>query len=150
MILRFCISCIPLAIWLFSGVKLLIKALYLALHNQFPLVLSAKLLAAAWVLSSVKYRFVLKRSMTRQHELDAQLLIKEISPLVFIKRSFLSRRMLIILIMLMLSSTLQHPTTKPLLSFLMCSSVSYALFKVSLAHWKSLKKLKAKYSVYYC
>ncbi|AGT64849.1 hypothetical protein O179_00535 [Chlamydia trachomatis] len=57
--------------------------------------------------------------------------------------------MFVIISMSVISSLLHRSTTIPLLSFLMCSSVSYALFKTSLAHWKSLKELKSKYSVYY-
>lgn len=149
MIPRFSIACIPLAVWLFSGAKLLVKSLYLALHYQFSLVLSAELFAIAWILASIKHRFILRKSMLKQHELDAQLLIKEISPWTFIKRSFSSKRMFVIISMSVISSLLHRSTTIPLLSFLMCSSVSYALFKTSLAHWKSLKELKSKYSVYY-
>lgn len=72
MIPRFSIACIPLAVWLFSGAKLLVKSLYLALHYQFSLVLSAELFAIAWI-----HRFILSKSMLKQHELDAQLLIKK-------------------------------------------------------------------------
>ncbi|AHH22763.1 hypothetical protein C6H88_01930 [Chlamydia muridarum str. Nigg] len=149
MISRFGVACIPLTIWLFSGTKLLAKALYLALHNQFSPILAAQLFAAAWVISSIKFRLILKKSVMKQHELDAQLLIKEISPLMFVRRSLLSKRMFVILSMSIISSTMHRSTTIPLFSFLMCSSVSYALFKASLAHWKLLKELKAKYSIYY-
>ena len=149
MIARFGVACLPLAIWLYSGAKLLAKALYLAIHYRVPLILAAELFAVAWVIASVKYHLLLKKSVNKQHELDARLLIKEISPQTFIKKSFLSKRMFVVLGMSVISSTLHRSTTIPILSFLMCSSVSYALFKASLVHWKLLKKLKAKYSIYY-
>ncbi|WP_375793369.1 hypothetical protein O1W69_04520 [Chlamydia sp. 12-01] len=134
--------CLPGILWLSAGVKLLLKASAVVYQPDFSFKIFAPLAMGAWVIASLKYRFLLLKSVSSQNELSHQLLSESISKKKYIKKSFLSKRFLIIAIMISISLLLRRYVDNPAILFFIRSTIGYALIKTALTYFaKSHKTL---------
>ncbi|AAP05215.1 hypothetical protein [Chlamydia caviae] len=134
--------CLPGILWLSAGVKLLLKASAAVYQPEFSFKIFAPLAMGAWVIASLKYRFLLLKSVSSQNELSRQLLLETISKQNYIKKSFVSKRFLIMAAMIAISLLLRRYIHNETTLFFIRSTIGYALIKTALTYFaKSHKTL---------
>ncbi|MEF9497175.1 hypothetical protein [Chlamydia sp. 04-14] len=134
--------CLPGILWLSAGVKLLLKASVVVYQPDFSFKIFAPLAMGAWIIASLKYRYLLLKSVSSQNELSLQLLSKTISKKNYIKKSFISKRFLIMAAMISISLLLRRYIDNQAILFLIRSTIGYALIKTALTYFaKSHKTL---------
>ncbi|BAE81309.1 hypothetical protein [Chlamydia felis Fe/C-56] len=133
---------LPGLLWLSAGVKLLLKASAVVYQPDFSFTVFAPLAMGAWVVASLKYRFLLLKSVSSQNELSRQLLSEAVSKKNYIKKSFLSKRFLVMATMIAFSLLLRRYIDNSATLFFIRSTIGYALIKTALTYFaKSHKTL---------
>ncbi|WP_348664016.1 hypothetical protein [Chlamydia vaughanii] len=133
--------CLPGILWLSAGVKLLLKASTAVYEPAFSFKIFAPLAMGAWVLASLKYRYILLKSASFQNELARQLVSEGISKKIYIKRSFLSKRFLILVAMVSISIFIRKYIESPAILFFIRSTIGYALIKTALTYFAKSQKI---------
>ncbi|AFS26948.1 putative inner membrane protein [Chlamydia psittaci CP3] len=70
---------LPGILWLLGGIKLLLKASMIVYQPDFSFKILVLLAMGAWFVASLKYRFLLLKSVSAQNDLSNQLLLGNIS-----------------------------------------------------------------------
>lgn len=129
----------PGILWLSAGIKLLLKASLIVYEPGFSFRLFCLLAMGAWVLASLKYHYILSKSVSYQSELARQLDENIISKKTYIKKIFLSKRMLILVAMVSITVFIRKFIDNVAVLFFIRSAIGYALIKSSAAYFsKSL------------
>lgn len=89
---------LPGLLWLFAGVKLLLKASLIVYESAFSFRFLFLLAMGAWICASLKYRYILSRSVSYQSELAYQLTTNAISKKTISKELFFLSELLFLLL----------------------------------------------------
>ncbi|AHK63147.1 hypothetical protein BOKEGFJH_00268 [Chlamydia avium] len=126
---------LPGILWLFAGVKLLLKASRIVYDPVFSFRLFFLLAMGAWIIASLKYRYVLSKSVSYQRELAHQLTSNNISTKNYIKKSFLSKRIFILLSMMLMALLIRNFINNPAILFFIRSTIGYSLIKAATTYF---------------
>lgn len=132
---------LPGLLWLFAGVKLLLKASLIVYESAFSFRFLFSLAMGAWICASLKYRYILSRSVSYQSELAYQLTTNAISKKNYIKRTFLSKRTLILIAMVSISLFIRKFINYPVILFFIRLSIGYALIKAVITYFSKFPKI---------
>ncbi|AFS24850.1 hypothetical protein [Chlamydia psittaci] len=131
---------LPGILWLLGGIKLLLKASMIVYQPDFSFKILVLLAMGAWFVASLKYRFLLLKSVSAQNDLSNQLLLGKISKKVYIIKSFFSKRFLILAAMIVISLLLRRCIDNPAILFFIRSTIGYALIKTALTYFAKSPK----------
>lgn len=126
-----CCTYLPGLLWLCGGLRLLARSASLGSALRLEWLVCCTF--GAWCLATLKYRFLLRRSVLSQLELNHKLHSCLLSRQSYLRKTFLSKRFGMLALMLVFSLLLR---SVPLpLRFLITTSVGYALIKTTLSYF---------------
>ncbi|WP_139414643.1 hypothetical protein [Chlamydia abortus] len=131
---------LPGMLWLSGGIKLLLKASTVVYQPDCSFKIFVLLAMGAWLVASLKYRFLLSKSVSSQNDLSNQLLLGEISKKVYIRKSFFSKRFLVMAAMVVISLLLRRHIDNPAILFFIRSTIGYTLIKTALTYFAKSPK----------
>ncbi|QXE27122.1 hypothetical protein [Chlamydia buteonis] len=132
--------CLPGILWLSGGIKLLLKASTIVYQPDLSFKILILLAMGAWFVASLKYRFLLLKSVSSQNDLSNQLLLGSISKKVYLRKSFFSKRFLVMATMIVVSLLLRRCIDNPAILFFIRSTIGYALIKTALTYFAKSPK----------
>lgn len=132
---------LPTCIWAYAGGKLLFKTTQHIDLLAFSLVKLFLTIVIAWALTSIKYHYIFKKSITHQLKLVDQLLKKQISKLAYTKNTILSKKVLFIFLA---ATPFLRKYADTYILILIRLAVGYALMRTAISYSLLSKKLLSK------
>lgn len=129
----------PGILWISAGMKLLLKATAIALDPLSSFFTYCLLFMVSWGLASLKHRYLLSKTIRKQLSLSSEFFSQKITWIAYIKQTFISRRFLIMVIMIAFFLVLRRYISNPQALFVIRATVGYALIKTAIAYFSKLQ-----------
>lgn len=133
----------PSCLWAYAGSKLLLMSAksFGGLHLSIPKLLIAA--SVAWIFTSIKYHVVFKKNVSIQLDLSKQLLENKISKSCYMKKTFLSKKFFIPILMMVLSLTLRKYVGNSYIFLILRLAIGYSLLRTAFSYSLSSRRLLA-------
>ncbi|WP_100934733.1 hypothetical protein [Candidatus Chlamydia corallus] len=129
----------PGILWVTAGIKLLLKATATVFDPVSSFLIYCPLAMVSWGFASLKYRYLLKKTIEKQLILSSRFFSEKITASSYIKQTFFSKRFLIMVTMIAFSLILRRYISNLQALFIIRATIGYALIKTATTYFSKLQ-----------